>query len=60
MSMFSISLRITYSRLRLVFEKKRFGTERLSGQLLQFLDPNVIEQNLTLLAGMNLQGKEAL
>ena len=29
-------------------------------QLLQFLDPNVIEQNLALLAGMNLQGKEAL
>ena len=60
MSMFSLSLRITYSRLRLVFEKKRFGTERFSGQLLQFLDSNVIEQNLTLLTGMDLQGKEAL
>ena len=29
-------------------------------QLLQFLDSNVIEQNLTLLTGMDLQGKEAL
>lgn len=28
--------------------------------LLQFLDSNVIEQNLTLLTGMDLQGKEAL
>ena len=29
-------------------------------QLLQFLNPNVIEQNLALLTGMDLQGKEAL
>ena len=29
-------------------------------KLLQFLDSNVIEQNLTLLTGMDLQGKEAL
>jgi hypothetical protein len=28
--------------------------------LFQFLNPNVIEQNLTLLTGMDLQGKEAL
>ena len=57
---YSLTLRFTYSRIHLVSAKKRFGTERFSGQLLQFLDSNVIEQNLTLLTGMDLQGKEAL
>ena len=43
------------------FSRKRdLGLRGFSGQLLQFLDSNVIEQNLTLLAGMDLQGKEAL
>ena len=60
MSLNIVSLRLSYLRVHLVFEKKRFVTERFAGQLLQVLDPNVIEQNRTLLAGMDLQGKEAL
>ena len=59
MYIFRLTLRFPDSRIHL-FVLNAFEIKKKAKKLLQFLDSNVIEQNLTLLTGMDLQGKEAL
>ena len=51
-----LTLRLVCSRIHLVSE---IGLKDFQEELLQFFDPDVLEQDFALLAGMDLQGKEA-